>query len=219
MVSLGYSGSTLMAYILNSNSKICVEHEDNAKPLYLFNIYNLQWKILHGFEKYLNSLLIQKEYLVTSRYFDKKQIILINSALGKKAKYIILTRSFMWRLYRMKGFPSTLPLKNLVKFFICKHYVMNKFEYVKVSYNEMVSKPIETFLKICKFIGVDFEPEMLNYQKFEHNKIRGNPKVWKFQGIIDKSANERINLNMILTAIKFRLYHFKKKFLKKLFHE
>ena len=216
MVSLSSSGSTLLAYILNSNSKIYVEHEDNARPIYLSNLYNLQWKISQGFQKYLDALLIKKEYLVTSRYNHKKHIILINSALGKKAKYIILTRKFMWRLfYRMKGLPFILPLKNLIRFFICKHYIINNFDYVKVSYNDMVSKPEETFSNICKFIGVDFEPEMLNYQKFGY-KTRGNPKVWKYQGIIDKSVNERLNLNMVLSAIKFRLHLFKKKILENL---
>ncbi len=219
MVSLPSSGSTLMAYILNSNSKVYVEHEDNARPIYLSNLYNLQWKISQGFQKYLNALLIQKEFLITSRYNHKKQIVLINRALGKKAKYIILTRSFMWRLfYRMKGLPFILPIKNLVRFFICKHYIINNFDYVKVKYNDMVSKPVETFLNVCKFIGVDFEPEMLNYQKFEY-KTRGNPKVWKYKGIIDKSANESLNLNMVLSAIKFRLYLFKKKFLENLGHD
>ena len=74
MIDLPSSGSTLMAYILDSHSKIKVEHEDSVRPFYRAYFNNLQWKITRGFEKYLNSLLNKKEYLVSSRYFYKKQM-------------------------------------------------------------------------------------------------------------------------------------------------
>ncbi len=219
MVDLPMSGSTLMAYVLDSHSKIHVEHEDSGKPYFLSPNFNLQWKIVRGFEEYIESFQIKKKFLVLSRYFNKKQIHMISSSLGNRAKYIILTRKYIWKIFFInfylysftlsssKGRNFIIPLKNIIKFLICINYIMNNFEYVKVSYNEMVSKPEETFSKICKFIGVDFEPEMLNYQNFEH-KIRGNPKTRDFREIVDKSATERITLNLVLTTLKIRLIYF-----------
>ena len=139
MVDLPMSGSTLMAYILDSHSKIHVEHEDSGKPYFLSPNFNLQWKIARGFEEYLESFLTKRRYLVSSRYFNKKQIHMISSSLGNRAKYIILTRKLIWRaFYTIEGEPRRVSLKQLILIFICKHYVINNFAYVKISHNEMV---------------------------------------------------------------------------------
>ena len=131
MVDLPMSGSTLMAYVLDSHSKIHVEHEDSGKPYFLSPNFNLQWKIARGFEEYLESFLIKRRYLVSSRYFNKKQIHMISSSLGNRAKYIILTRKYLWKIFFINfylysfnlsssnGRLFVIPFKNIINFFIC----------------------------------------------------------------------------------------------------
>ncbi|MFX0186788.1 MAG: sulfotransferase [Candidatus Hodarchaeota archaeon] len=215
LVGLHRSGSTLLAYVLNSHSQIHVEHEDDSRPFTQMkerDLYNLKYKIAHGFKNYLDSFLISKNYLITSRYYDIRQIELINSALGNEARYIILTRKHMWRVfYNYKNDPVLLPFWQIRKFMICKYYVKHFCNSIEVSYSNMVSKPEFVFSNICNFIGVDYEPKMLNYHKFDHSNLnnRGNIKTRKFRGIVDKSSQEKISIKMVIDVLKVRFGFYK----------
>ncbi|TWJ33047.1 sulfotransferase family protein [Geobacter argillaceus] len=39
---------------------------------------------------------------------------------------------------------------------------------IRIKYEDLVTKPESTLKVVCDFIGVDFEPEILNYSKFNH---------------------------------------------------
>ncbi len=215
VVALPRSGSTLLAFVLNSHSKYHVEHEDDSRPFLKKKerqFYNLKWKIVHGFEDYLDSLSAKKNYIITSRYYDKKQIQIIHNALDTKARYIILTRKHMWRVFHsgVDNRAVLVPLWQIWKFLICKIYIKQNFKFIEITYENMVSKPECVFSEICKFIGVDFEVEMLNYHYFNHSNLndRGNIKTRKYNAIIDKSSDEKISLKMIYKAFHARFLNF-----------
>lgn len=44
----------------------------------------------------------------------------------------------------------------------------NRINPVEIRYEDMVRNPTETVSGICRGIGVEFEPEMLSYQQYEH---------------------------------------------------
>ena len=212
LFALQRSGSTLLSYILDSHSQLHMQHEDNGRPFpdrTDKNLYNLQWKIDHGFANYLQNLLTQsnKQHLITSRYFMKSQVELITHALEDQAKFIILTRKHMWRVFhRANGNTIMVPLRRLERFFFAKQFIRQHFPYVEIAYTDMITNPTATFATICDFIGVPFEPAMLEYHNFDHAHLhtRGNAKTRKFTKIIDQSDKEKLSIPMITEAIQSR---------------
>ncbi len=199
VLALARSGSTLLAYVLDSHSAIHVEHEDSGRPHETTpdkEARNLMEKIQGGFAEYLNDLLVKgngKQFLVSSRYYARRHVKLITEALGQQVKFIVLTRRHMWRIFRdADGQAHVVPFRQLLEFAACRRMVIAKYTHVEISYEEMVREPQRTFSRLCEFIGVKFEPAMLDYSKLEHPHLanRGNEKTRRFARIVDRTEAE-----------------------------
>lgn len=210
MMALPRSGTTLLAYVLDSHSRIHVEHEDSGGPNTTAPdraTLNLRTKIREGFESYLQRFLIahDKEYLVASRYYARQHVKLIAEALGDRAKFIILTRRHMWRVFRdADGKAHVVALRQLLEFSACRRMVKHDFRHMEIAYEKMVTYPQQVFAGVCEFIGVEFEPEMLEYGNFDHSHLsnRGNEKTRRFGRIIDTAGHDEASgLFLVRSAV------------------
>jgi hypothetical protein len=198
VLALARSGSTLLAYVLDSHSRIHVEHEDSGLPHATIDnkeIHNLREKIRNGFTGYLDGLLEKshKEYLVTTRYYSSQHVQLITEALGPHVKFILLTRRHMWRTFKdADGNRRVVPLWQMLEFETCRRRIARYPHYTEVSYESMVREPMPTFSRMCEFIGVEFEPAMLDYASFAHPQLahRGNTKARRLGKIVDHLDEE-----------------------------
>lgn len=213
LFALPRSGSTLLAFVLNAHPQIEVAHEDSSYPVTDMperETYNLSWKLQYGYDKYLTEKLsAQKKIVVATRYWKKKHLRIINQKIGNRAKFIVLTRPNMWRVfYRANGQYRLVQLRDIFNFWLCRREIKKLgLSHIEIDYVEMVAQPKETFAKICKFLGVEFKPEMLDYQQFDHSNLsdRGNLKTREFKGIVDKSKDERLTAKMVTAAAFYRL--------------
>ncbi len=198
MLALPRSGSTLLAYVLDSHSRIHVEHEDSGQPypdIPNKELPNLRHKIERGFKAYLDGLLEphRKDFLVTSRYFARSHVEAIAGALGPEARFIVLTRRHMWRTFHdADGGPHSVAWAQLWQFAVGRRWAELRYPHITVAYEDLVKRPAEAFARICDFIGVDFEPDMLDYSRFPHPHLeqRGNSKTRRFARIVDTVARD-----------------------------
>jgi hypothetical protein len=209
VIGLPRSGSTLLARVLDSHSKIHVEHEDHARPFVDRqdrDIFNLKWKIKKAtLPFYLDNLSQDARVIITTRYMRKEQVSIIREHLGVYAKFIIIHRSKMWRAFhRFNGEVRMVPFYSLIKYSLCRGFVKRRFPYIEVTYSNMTSNPQDVFSDVCKFIGLPYEESMLNYNRFQHD-TKGNAKALNFAGIVDKSKEEKISLLMVFYAVIARL--------------
>ena len=68
-----------------------------------------------------------------------------------------------------------------------------------VRYEELASEPEATIQKICKMLGIEFQPEMLEYWKYDHLGITGNfgtrSLIAKYKGQETESKVEKVHGN------------------------
>ena len=134
-----------------------------------------------------------KDYLVTSRYFARRHVDAIASALGSEARFIVLTRRHMWRTFHdADGAPHIVARVQLLEFAAGRRWVGLRYPHIQVAYEDLVKTPAKTFGRVCQFIGVDFEPDMLDYGRFPHPHLdqRGNEKTRRFGRIVDTVARD-----------------------------
>lgn len=216
MLALPRSGSTLLAYVLDSHTRIHVEHEDSAQPNQAIpdkEVHNLRHKIAGGFANYLAGLLAPsgKDYLVTSRYFARRHADLIAAALGPKVKFVILTRRRMWRTFMdADGAPHVVARTQLLEFAAGWRWTTLHYPHIQVAYEDLVTKPSQAFARVCDFIGVEFEPEMLDYARFPHPHLqaRGNEKARRFGRIVDTVARDAAERKPFAQRLVERIYSF-----------
>lgn len=212
LLALPRSGSTVTGYVLDSHSRIHVAHEDNARPFVdhpYRSIYNLDYKIEMGLEDYLDELLegTAKSTLLNSRYFLPEQVRRIHEMLGAKGRFLVLRRNYMWRAFqRADGTIATVPLEKIRSFREARDMVRLKCPFCEFSYHRLVAEPEAIFTKICRFMGLDFEPQMLDYRREQHDHMIecGNDKAREFTGIVDKSDSEKLSVDMIRKAMSER---------------
>jgi hypothetical protein len=212
MVALPRSGSTLLAYVLDSHSQIYVVHEDSGRPDRTARdkeMANLRTKVKAGFAGYLDDLLAPagKPYLVTSRYYARPHVEFIQSALGPQVKFVVLTRRHMWRVFQdADGNPRVVPFRQMLEFAACRRWLAAHACHVTVAYEDVVTAPTRVFSRLCQFIGVTFEPAMLDYHNFEHPLLdhRGNEKARRLPGITPMPTASGFPAGLVAASLAFR---------------
>jgi hypothetical protein len=53
--------------------------------------------------------------------------------------------------------------------------VLDSRAFLHVRYEEICRQPEKTFERICEFVGVPYEPAMLQFREHEHHNLGGNP--------------------------------------------
>lgn len=213
LVALPRSGSTWLAYVLDCHSRVHVLHEESARPFggsATARLRSLEWKIGTGFERYLGSLLpAGKDQLLVTRYFLRREIQLIDAALGRGARFLVLTRRRHWRVfYTADGQPRAVPLRSIYEFAASRRYLRARLpsRSLEVAYEDLLAAPAAKFAEICRFMGLDFEPRMLDYWAFDHPHLArtGNEKTRRMP---DRERGERPEppwYRMVLDAIVVR---------------
>jgi hypothetical protein len=63
---------------------------------------------------------------------------------------------------------------------------------LKVSYEKICKNPQKELMAICEFIGVEYQPKMLNYWEFDHYNISGNSGT---NSLIKKYKNHEVQID------------------------
>ena len=74
-------------------------------------------------------------------------------------------------------------------------------DYYLIRYEDFTENPEKELKKLCIFLDIPFEPEMLKLDRFENHIIRGNPSA-KFKAKIIKSASKTITNNLNSNDLK-----------------
>jgi hypothetical protein len=75
--------------------------------------------------------------------------------------------------------------------FFEKFYTKNK---ILVRYEKLVTQPLATTQQICDFLGIEFQPEILEYWKYEHHIISGNRRTRASMNKHKKTKEKKQNL-------------------------
>ncbi len=51
--------------------------------------------------------------------------------------------------------------------------------YMEVVYEDLVTKPEEECRRLCRWLSIQYDPEMLNFHKTSHQIIKGRETLWK----------------------------------------
>ena len=237
-----HSGSTLLSTILGSHSKIfnigelakafrenrffiCVYCRNNCpiwskikqKKFSIDNIYDLLFDITN------------KDILVDSSkdftWFLKKH----NQKYEVKTKFIFLIRQpeeFVASLKKQRTIfykgkrISYFPEKAIVRWIeIVQRLLYFYSQYREVSYlvryEDLAQFPRKATEDICNFIGIEFEPKMLQFWDFEHHYLYGNSSLKRSKEIFfDRDRYKRIltPLEIKLVRENIKIQTFKKIF-------
>lgn len=130
---------------------------------------------------------LKKEFDIYLLHLVRDGRAVVNSYLKKRRRMTVKEISELW-LRRVTN--------NEVFF---ENFDQDK---ILVRYEMLVTKPQAMTQQVCDFLGIEFQPEMLNYWKYEHHIISGNrgtrTSMNKFKSSIEtkqKSTNSLIKLD------------------------
>jgi len=70
---------------------------------------------------------------------------------------------------------------NLVTLFILRS--LPKRNWLRIRYEDLCTDPAGELKRICRFIGISYEEQILDFRSAEHHNIGGNPSRWRKDGI------------------------------------
>lgn len=86
--------------------------------------------------------------------------------------------SYLRRSNRFASFVNGIrvwAVRGLLAFWIRKK--IGRDNWLRIDYEELAAQPEQTLKIICHFLGVEFEPNMLEYRSHPYLGVRGNPRV------------------------------------------
>jgi hypothetical protein len=132
----------------------------------------------------------QRLYLLhKSSLFDMKVIHLIRDGRA-------VVNSYIQRYEDFTGGLRVWITAALASLYLRRRF--HKSHWLQLRYEDLATKPEETLRKICVFLGLDFEHEMLAYRSHPYFGIGGNPLVSRGEGE-DISLDERWKLELRLS--------------------
>lgn len=209
------SGSTLLRMILNSHSKICAPHELHLRTLHV--------SIAQQFGKESMALLgldeRSLEHLLWDRVLDwelgasGKELIVDktpNIVFAHKrlveawpnAKFIVLLRhpaGIADSLFRAREAPDLEEVHKRVISYVNEIEKARAFAKehgvptIEVRYEELVADPERITKDLCTFLGVDWEPGMIEYGKHDHGPLVSQLGDWK-----DKIKSGEIQTDIVV---------------------
>jgi Sulfotransferase family len=182
------SGSTMLRLILDSHSQLCSPHELHLRTLKVTikNQYGkLAMKELGLEERRLEYLLwdrlLHRELTASGKAIivDKTPSnVFIWERLAEawpKARYLFLFRHPASIANSLFNFTEEETIESAVKrtgeYLEAFAGARDNLPGLSVRYEDLVADPDRTTAQICEFIGVPWEPAMVNYGSFDHGKI------------------------------------------------
>ena len=189
------SGSTLLRVLLDSHSEICAPHELHLRNLRIRlrgrytersleasgldrrELQHLLWdRVLHReLEAGGKRILVNKtpsDAFIAGRLLecwpDARLIFLLRHPLA-------IARS------RQRARPKDSPQRNLtrvLRFCTAVEEARRAHDGLTVRYEDLTADPAGETRRLCDFLGVAWEPEMLDYGRFEHGRFRPGLGDW-----------------------------------------
>ncbi|HTR70235.1 MAG TPA: sulfotransferase [Mycobacteriales bacterium] len=182
------SGSTMLRLILDSHSQICSPHELHLRTLKV-TIKNQYGKLAMS-ELGLSERRL--EYLLWDRVLHRElsasgKAIIVDKTPSNvfiwerlaeawpKARYLFLYRHPAAIANSLFNFTDEETVESAVKrtgeYLEAFAAARDGLAGLSVRYEDLVSDPDRITAEICEFIGVPWEPAMVNYGEFDHGKI------------------------------------------------
>lgn len=190
------SGSTLLRVILNGHSQLYAPHELHLSALRVeFNDRYVEEAMEElGFnQRGLENLLWDrvmaraldasgKEFIVNktpNNLFMWKRI----ARAWPDAKYIFLLRHpasiyDSWYRARKKNWTSEEAVESTLKYVERLDEARSELPGVTVKYEDLTADPEREVRRICEHLGVEFEPDMLDYGRKDHGKLKAGLGDW-----------------------------------------
>ncbi|HJQ47843.1 MAG TPA: sulfotransferase [Amycolatopsis sp.] len=199
VLSAPRSGSTLLRSVLDSHSRVHAPHELH---LTLLTVHEREWVAGDVAERYasisldtLGLSVRELEHLLWDR--------MLHHELGRSGKDLIVNKTtssvLSWRriaecwpdaryvfLLRhpahiagslARAWPDRAdidPVRRTLEFVAAMNDARAELSGHEVRYEDLTGRPVETTRGLCAFLGVDWEPDMLDYGRFDHGPyVRG----------------------------------------------
>jgi hypothetical protein len=191
------SGSTLSRVILNSHSQIHSPHEMHFRRTQVIAYTQPVQQALEHFDLNERDL----EHLLWDRMLHRELTLSGKSVLVEKtpsnvfvadrlaiawpkAKFIYLIRH-PWSIAQSwhEGDPENRPIGRAVR------HTLNYMEYLEkarnkragltIRYEDLTGEPVKQTQLICEFLGLEWEPGMLEYGKQDHGDFKKGIGDWK----------------------------------------
>lgn len=189
------SGSTLLRVLLDSHSRICAPHEMHlgditCKPGHKHTVRSLEQLGLDGddlgnllWDRVLHRELLRsgKSIIVdkTPQNVFRRQRI---AAMWPNARYLFLLRHpvSIARSVADKehGQPTPAQLARLNEYGTAIEAARAELTGPTVRYEELTADPAGVLTRLCDWLGVTFEPGMLDYGSSDHGNFRGGIGDW-----------------------------------------
>jgi hypothetical protein len=190
------SGSTLMRMLLNSHSQLHAPHEIHLR--YVSVKLDAKWS-----ERSLGEMGLDQrglEYLLWDRILHRElsssgkpwivdktpnNVFIVDriKECWPDARFIFLLRHPEMIARSRKALnPDLDDAKNvdlIRRYCEALESARQSFDGVTVRYEELTTDPAATTRKVCEFLGVPWEPQMLEYGKFDHGRLKAGLGDWK----------------------------------------
>jgi hypothetical protein len=183
------SGSTLLRVILNSHSQICAPHELHLRTLHVqikpeFGLVSMKELGLdqEKLENLLWDRILHRELIASGKKIivDKTPNMVfaidrLNEA-WPKARYVYLLRhpgGIADSLIRAREEPNQAEIvKRVLEYVDAIDKARTDYPGPVVKYEELTNNPATVMRGLCQYLGVPWEPQMLNYGDFHHGKLK-----------------------------------------------
>jgi hypothetical protein len=206
------SGSTLLRVILNSHSKICAPHELHLRTLQVtiteqFGKESMQHLGLdeRSLEHLLWDRVLHRELEASGKQLivDKTpNTVFIYDRLREawpKARFIYLLRhpaAIADSLFRARKDPVLADvIQRVVEYTAMIDEARAELPGLTVRYEDLVAEPEQVTAELCAFLGVPWEPSMIDYGQFDHGPFVPRIGDWK-----KKIRSGRIDSEIVLPA-------------------
>jgi hypothetical protein len=206
------SGSTLLRVILNSHSQICAPHELHLRTLHVtigqeYGKESMRQLSLdeRRLEYLLWDRLLQRELTASGKQIivDKTpNIVFVWERLQEawpKARYIFLLRhpaAIADSLFRIRKEPVMADvLTRVIEYTRKIDEARAALPGLTVRYEELVNSPERVTAEICAYLGVPWEPTMIDYGSFDHGGFK--PRIGDWSA---KIRSGRIDTDIVLPA-------------------
>ena len=190
------SGSTLLRVLLDSHSQICAPHEIHLRDLSVKPASEYVEKALAEIDLDATRLeYVLWDWVLHRELEESGKRYLVHKAprdvfiadriadCWPDARFIFLLRHpAAVARSRQAVRPQDTPERNaamVLRYGEALEEARRRYAGLTVRYEDLAADPAEVTQELCNFLGVPWEPEMLDYGRFAHGRYRSGLGDWK----------------------------------------